>query len=54
MINGLDIPHKKQITNISSGSGLYLTKTKGGTCNIKCNKKRMIKNQCGAGLRILK
>ena len=46
MINGLDIPYKKQITNISSGNGLYLTKTKvGGACNQTCNKKRLLKNK---------
>ena len=54
MINGLDIPHKKRITNISSGSGLYLTKNKGGACNKTCNKKRTVIKQNGRGLKILK
>ena len=54
MINGLDIPHKKQIAKELAGSGLYLTKVKGGVCNQKCNKKRTIKKRQGMGLRILK
>ena len=43
MINGLDIPPY----NSKIGNGLNLTGTnlKGNGCNIKCNKKRMLKNR---------
>ena len=43
MINGLDIPSY----NLKIGDGLQLTGStvKGKGCNIKCNKKRMLKNK---------
>ena len=43
MINGLDIPSY----NLKIGNGLQLTGTnlKGKGCDIKCNKKRILKNK---------
>ena len=43
MINGLDI----HSYNLKIGNGLQLTGTtvKGQGCNIKCNKKRILKNK---------
>ena len=43
MINSLDIPSY----NVKIGNGLQLTETtvKGRGCDIKCNKKRMLKNK---------
>ena len=43
MINGLDIPSY----NLKIGNGLHLTGTplKGKGCNIKANKKEMLKNK---------
>ena len=51
MINGLDISSY----NLKIGNGLNLTGTnlKGKGCNLKCDKKRMLKN-IGKGLVILK
>ena len=51
MINGLDIPSYNL-----KGNGLNLTGTnlKGKGCDIKCNKKRILKKQNGKGLKILK
>ena len=45
MINGLDIPSY----NLKIGNRLQLTGTtvKGRGCVIKCNKKRMLKNNMG-------
>ena len=43
MINGLNIPSY----NLKIGNGLQLTGTvlKGKGCNIKCDKKRILKNK---------
>ena len=52
MINGLNIPSYKIV-----GDGLTLTGTtikKGRGCDIKCDKKKNVKNQNGRGLKILK
>ena len=54
MINGLNIPsYNLKIV----GDGLQLTGStvkKGRGCDIKCDKKKNVKNQNGRGLKILK